>query len=70
MVWKKKSFVVDENYNTIQHIEEIIARSHQQEPIDVDAPLEKKTNNKELLARLLEIEQSIIEKARAKGIIK
>lgn len=54
---------------TNDEIEKVIARSHSGVTVDLSAPLEKKTNDKELLARLLEIESAIIEKARNHGII-
>lgn len=69
MVTKKKSTVVDKNDSQLRQVEEIMERSHQHGPVDVHAPLEKKTNNKELLARLLEIERTIMERAYIKGII-
>jgi len=49
---------------------EIIYRSHRDITVDEHAPLEKKTNNKELLARLLDLERVILERARQKGIIR
>ena len=50
--------------------EEIIFRSHPEVSVDMDAPLEKKTKNKELLARLHKIEKEAIRRAIARGIIK
>lgn len=69
---KKKRHISDSVKETnLRHINEIIARSHPEVfLVDADAPLEKKTKDKELLDRLMKIEQAIIERARAKGIIK
>ena len=50
-------------------IEKIIRRSHGGPMVDPYAPLAKKSQDKEILARLEEIERDIIERARRKGII-
>jgi hypothetical protein len=49
-----------------RQIAEVIARSHKNDPVDEQAPLAKKTNNKELLAKLLKLEEEIINRARNK----
>jgi hypothetical protein len=73
MVKKKNSRYSNEltceEIKNMRYIEEIIARSHQGVTVDEYAPLEKKSRDPEVLARLLELEKSIIERARSKGII-
>jgi hypothetical protein len=57
----------EEKNAQLRYIQEIIQNSHQGVTVDDQAPLEKKTNNEEILARLLEIEKAIIKRARQKG---
>lgn len=59
-------------YEKIEHLQEIdnvMAASHAEVEIDEDAPLFKKTNNKETLKKLLELEQEIFKRARSLGVI-
>ncbi|HXW53179.1 MAG TPA: hypothetical protein VEL47_03635 [Myxococcota bacterium] len=62
----RKAFVHDTDGNSI---EDIILRSHRKTQIDPTLPLEKKSNDPEILRSLLEIERVILKKAREKGII-
>ena len=50
-------------------IEEVMNRSHRDITVDDDEPLQKKTTQKDILLRLLKIEQEIFKKAYKKGII-
>jgi|GEM_PF-4275732 len=62
----KKAFTDDVDAKLVA---EIISRSHQGIPVDISMPLEKKSNNPDILHNLLELEQIIIKKARDNGVI-
>jgi hypothetical protein len=62
--------MLDEKIVQRRHIQEIIEKSHQGVIVDDHAPLQKKSQDLEVLAKLLEIERSIIERAYQKGILK
>jgi|HubBroStandDraft_6_1064221.scaffolds.fasta_scaffold888366_2 hypothetical protein len=53
---------------SLSNLEEIIYRCHCGVSLDEQAPLKKKSTNKAILARLLELERKIIERAHAKGL--
>lgn len=69
MATKKRHKSVEEKYNDNQDVVDIMVLPNAVSAIEEDRPLERKTNNKELLERLLEIEREIIQRARAKGIM-
>lgn len=69
MATKKRQNSVEKKYINNQEVADIIVLSHPVAAVEDDRPLERKTNNKELLERLLEIEREIIQRARAKGIV-
>jgi N-acyl-D-aspartate/D-glutamate deacylase len=49
-------------------IEEIFRRYNRSLAVDLHAPLQKKSNNSKVLARLAEIERSIRERAQKQGL--
>lgn len=59
----------DEEFEEFSPAEEQIVRVRNGVTVQQDAPLKKKSDNKEILHRLLELEQEIMKKARTKGII-
>lgn len=69
MTTKKRHKSVEEKYNDNQDVVDIMVLPNAVSAIEEDRPLERKTNNKELLERLLEIEREIIQRARTKGIM-